>query len=258
MREPDLVFLHGQAVARCTHDIDKHFEGYQTLQYMDGGAVELSVGARRFVLEGRWFWSAWPGPRVAFHAAAGHRTWSHRWVAFRGPRVGRWTAEGIFPVWPQASPGGGDYGPRFDELLRESRRGDRWGRRRAIHLLEGLLIELAEARAQASAGESWLGRVIESLDAARGDEVDYEALAEGVGMAESTLRRRFKRATGVPPHVYVVQARVAEARRLLGETTTPIKTIARELGYRDVYFFSRQFRRFVGVPPGVYRRSAQG
>ena len=31
-----------------------------------------------------------------------------------------------------------------------------------------------------------------------------------------------------------------------------------DLGYRDVYFFSRQFRVITGVPPAMYRRSRQG
>ena len=61
----------------------------------------------------------------------------------------------------------------------------------------------------------------------------------------------------VPPHEYVLQSRVAEARRLLAEGDDPIKTIAARLGYRDVYFFSRQFKRFTGVPPALFRKSRQ-
>jgi transcriptional regulator GlxA family with amidase domain len=94
--------------------------------------------------------------------------------------------------------------------------------------------------------------------AATGGEGDYAGIARKLGMAESTLRRRFREATGVPPHEYVLQARVNEARRLLGETDHPIKRVAQQLGYRDVYFFSRQFRQFAGVPPALYRKSRQG
>ena len=62
------------------------------------------------------------------------------------------------------------------------------------------------------------------------------------------------------PHEEVdrVVGRIAEARRLLGETDEPIKSIAKRLGYRDVFFFSRQFRSITGVPPAMYRRSRQG
>jgi len=43
----------------------------------------------------------------------------------------------------------------------------------------------------------------------------------------------------------------------LGETNLPIKEIAERLGYNDVYFFSRQFRKQMGVPPAAYRKSRQ-
>ena len=259
MPRAELTFLYGESVPRCTHRIDKHFVGYHTLQYMSGGGVQLSIGGRPFELFGRWFWSAYPGPRIAFHAAPGHRAWRHRYIAFRGLLVQRWTSAGLFPIEPQAAPHGDDYGERFDALLRAAMRTDKWGNLRAIHLLEGIFIDLADARAQMREHPAWLKRAMELLTtAALGGEADYDEIAAMLGMAESTLRRRFRQATGVPPHEFVLQARVNEARRLLGETNDPIKRVAQQLGYRDVYFFSRQFRQFAGVPPALYRKSRQG
>ena len=254
----ELTFLYGESVPKCTHHIDKQFVGYNTLQYMSAGAVEVHVGERQWRLEGKWFWSAYPGPRISFHVADGHKTWRHRYIAFRGPLVERWASDGLFPIEPQPAPRDEDFGDRFDALLAQSMRGDKWSVRRATHLLEGMLIELAEDRARSDAQPAWLRKAIERLAAAAaGGEIDYDAVAAELGMAQSTLRRRFRAAVGVPPHEFVLQARVGEARRLLGETDLPIKLIAQQLGYRDVYFFSRQFRRLAGVPPALYRRSRQ-
>jgi len=256
----ELTFLYGESVPRCTHRINKHFVGYHTLQFMSAGAVELSVGPRIFRMEGRWFWSAYPGPRIAFHAAPPHRTWRHRYIAFRGRLVDRWRDEGLFPIEPRPAPDDEDVAQRFDEMLLRSMRGDRLDYLRAVHLLAGMLIRLAEGRAHAEARPAWLKSAAHKLTAvgACGDATDYDAVAAQLGMAESTLRRRFRAATGMPPHEFVLQARVSEARRLLGETDRPIKSIAQELGYRDVYFFSRQFKKLAGVPPAMYRKSRQG
>lgn len=264
MASTELIFLYGEAVPACTHHIDKQYVGYCTLQYMSAGAVDLWLGSRRHLLEGRWFWSAYPGPRVRFHAAAGRASWDHRYLAFQGPLLKRWEREGLFPVPPRRAPDGVDYGPRFDELLRQSRRTDRRGVRRAIHLLEGILLELADAPAPAAAPPpAWMERatrrIAEWAVEGEGDRrVDYARLAEELRTSESTLRRRFHEATGTSPHGYLLQCRAAEARRLLGETDLPVKAIADRLGYRDVYFFSRQFRQLTGVPPATYRRSRQG
>lgn len=267
MASPDLVFLYGESVPACTHHIDKHYAGYQTLQYMSGGSVELRIGESRHLLGGRAFWSAYPGPRFRFHAAPGHATWAHRYIAFQGRRVRRWEREGLFPVAPRPSPGGADFGPRFDDLLRHARRTDPPGVRRATNLLEGILIELADARAPATPPAPWVARVTAALDQAAvapgrdgivvGPAPGYGTLAAAVGVSESTLRRQFRGATGTSPHAYVLQRRAEEARRLLGETDLPVKAIAARLGYGDVYFFSRQFRQLTGVPPAAYRRSRQ-
>ena len=87
---------------------------------------------------------------------------------------------------------------------------------------------------------------------------DYTRLAAEHAMASSTLRRRFRQAVGTPLHTYRLSRKMAEARRLLAETSLTLQEIADRLTYRDVYYFSRQFAQDVGVPPGRYRRSRQG
>src|SRR4051812_33520237 len=97
----DLIFLHGRATPQCDAIVDKHFDGYYTLQYMDRGAIDLSYDEQAYRLEGEWFWPAYPGPHIKFRAAAGTKTWSHRYVAFRGPAVGRWIADRLLLTEPQ-------------------------------------------------------------------------------------------------------------------------------------------------------------
>ncbi len=252
----DLVFLHGRATPQCDSRVDKHFEGYHTLQYMDRGAVSLSFGERSFRLEGPWFWPAFPGPRIRFAPAAGTSHWSHRYVAFRGAAVGRWIASKLFPTEPQVALAGST--ASFDELLEQTARGGKWGTLRAINLLEQMLIRLAEARQQPSPREAWLDRVMRRIERQAEFTPDYAALAAEADMSLSTLRRRFRAATGLPLHGFAQQCRIARARQLLGDTELPIKQVAERLGYNDVYFFSRQFREASGVPPAAFRRSRQG
>ncbi len=225
---------------------------------MAAGEVELMIGPRSFLLKGANFWSCYPGPRIAFHVASGRKSWAHRYIAFRGPLVERWARDGLFPIEPQPCPARVEFDQRFDQVLSLSRQNDRMSVVRAIHELEGMLIDLAEARLHPEAHPGWLSKLLARLDQPSGEDPRYDELAKEFGMTASTLRRRFRSATGSSPHQYVLQNRIAEARRLLGETDEPIKSIAKRLGYRDVYFFTRQFRSLTGVPPAMYRRSRQG
>lgn len=261
MARRELSFLFGQFIPRCTHSVDKQFEDYYVLQYMHGGGVDLRVGDKHTTMEGRWFWSSYPGPRISFKPSTPHKTWVHRYLAFKGSEVERWTAEGLFPVQPMIAPPerqGEDWAARFDVLLELSRRDDPWGRRRAALELERLLCELAEHRTMPTHEPDWIAAAKSRLVELGLTEVDYDGLAKELGMSPRNFRREFARRTGVPPHRYLLSSRISHAREMLAHTDLPIKQIARELGYGDVFYFTRQFRHLVGVPPGVYRRSREG
>jgi AraC-like DNA-binding protein len=251
-----IQFLFGQFVPQCNHNIDKHFDDYYVLQYMDGGEVDLDIGGQEFELHGRWFWSSYPGPRIRFRAHPVGATWVHRYLAFAGPVVKQWMSGGIFPVPPQHLGPSIDYSERFDELLALSRRSDPWGISRAALLLESILTELAEARAKPQSTPAWLEDSLSRITAL-GSELDYNALATEAGMSARTFRRRFAQIMGSSPQGYAIACRIGHARQMLGATELPIKTIASQLGYSDVFFFSRQFTKFTGISPAAYRRTKE-
>lgn len=257
--DPDLTFLAATCEPNCSIRVDKHLVGYSTIQFMERGGVSLAYDDAEYLLEGAWFWPAHPGPHIKFHAAPGHANWFHRHVGFSGSLVSRWVASGLWLAAPQSAPPGRDYAAFFDELIRQSVRPDRWGRLRAVNLLEQLLLELAEARAQPPrAEESWLPAVLEQLDQPSCFAPDYARIAAAAAMSLSSLRRRFRLATGESMRDHVLQSRLATARTLLAETDLPLKAVSEHLGYDSVYFFARQFRQRVGVTPGLYRKSRHG
>ncbi len=259
MPRPDITFITGQFVPHCCHDIDKHFTDYQTIQYMDQGEVSLRVDQRAYALKGRWFWSAYPGPQIAFRAAEKGGSWVHRYIAFRGAMVSRWMEDGLFPVPPQAAPGGRSAAARFDEVIRLSRLQEPWSAVKAANALEAILIGLAEARATTTAPAGWVTAVTDELAITADDvPIDYEAMSQRFGMSLRSLRRNFRGRLGTSPHQYRIARRVQQAREMLLKTDTPIKEIARSLGYGDVFYFGRQFKRQTGVSPAAFRRSREG
>jgi transcriptional regulator GlxA family with amidase domain len=74
------------------------------------------------------------------------------------------------------------------------------------------------------------------------------------GLAERTFKRRFTLATGMSPLDYVHHLRLEEAKQMLETGDASIESIAAEVGYRDVSFFNRLFRRKVMMSPAQYRR----
>lgn len=253
----DLTFLHGSHGPDCAATVDKAFS-YHTLQYMTRGSVELSYDERQLRLGPGWVWPCHPGPWIRFGVSEPGQTWDHRYVAFRGPRVATWEASGLWPPAPGPVPlaDRDRIAATFDEIIDLAIQPGLLPRLRATHHLEGLLLERAEADRDAErAGPAWLAVVLRRL--AEPGKVDYDELAGELNVSLTTLRRQFREATGQSLHAHHLECRIAHARRLLGESDEPIKLIASRLGYRDLSWFTRQFRQFSGSSPAAYRRSRQ-
>ena len=87
-------------------------------------------------------------------------------------------------------------------------------------------------------------------------KVGVKPLASKMGLSVSQLNRRVKEATGQTTSDYVWNARLQEAKRLLGLfPEIPIFETARSCGFADVAHFSHVFRRKVGMSPTQYIQS---
>jgi transcriptional regulator GlxA family with amidase domain len=74
------------------------------------------------------------------------------------------------------------------------------------------------------------------------------------GLPERTFKRRFQKAVGMSPLEYVHALRLERAKQLLETTDETLEKLAERVGYEDATFFSRLFRRKVGLTPALYRR----
>lgn len=83
-------------------------------------------------------------------------------------------------------------------------------------------------------------------------ELSVEALAAGCGVSDSWLRRLFIARFGVPPKKYILQRRINYACDLLRSGLYSVTQIAELCGCGSVYFFSRQFREYMGLSPTEY------
>lgn len=72
-------------------------------------------------------------------------------------------------------------------------------------------------------------------------------------LRERSFIRRFIKTTGMKPIDYVHAVRLEEAKQMLETTQLIVEAIAEEIGYQDASFFTRLFRRKVGMTPAQYR-----
>jgi AraC family transcriptional regulator, transcriptional activator for feuABC-ybbA operon len=131
-----------------------------------------------------------------------------------------------------------------------------------LYLNEGLariflgLYTHAYMRRPASPAVDAMQSVHEHIHKHYNEALRLPALAKLAGVTPNYLSRRFKHRYGAAPIYYQHRLRIQAASDLLRTTEHPIKRIAEIVGFSDVYFFSRMFKKIQGVPPGAYRRTA--
>ena len=84
-------------------------------------------------------------------------------------------------------------------------------------------------------------------------DISLDELGAVCGVDRFRLTRAFKAAYGLPPHAYLVQLRLAKARRLLARGAQPAE-VAMALGFADQSHMGRWFVRAYGLTPAAYRK----
>ncbi|MBI4780252.1 MAG: AraC family transcriptional regulator [Oscillatoriophycideae cyanobacterium NC_groundwater_1537_Pr4_S-0.65um_50_18] len=94
-------------------------------------------------------------------------------------------------------------------------------------------------------------RVRDYLKAYFADSISLDQLAQIAHLKPLRLLRVFQRETGLPPHAYLVQLRVQQAKLMLSSGKA-IAQVAFETGFTDQSHLNRHFKRLVGMTPGQY------
>lgn len=81
-----------------------------------------------------------------------------------------------------------------------------------------------------------------------------EDLTEVANMSTSTLNRWFKQSTGLSPIEFHIHKRIAKACTLIQERGLSMGQISESCGFKDPNYFSRQFRKVMGMSPKQYQR----
>jgi AraC-like DNA-binding protein len=83
-------------------------------------------------------------------------------------------------------------------------------------------------------------------------------MARHAGLSAVHFSTLFRRQTGMAPVEYFIHLRIRCACRLLDTTTLTVREVGYRVGYEDPYYFSRIFRRLMGLSPRQYRELRMG
>lgn len=100
-----------------------------------------------------------------------------------------------------------------------------------------------------------LRRSIDYIHENYNKDICIPKLAELEHLSASRYYSLFKENTGFSPSEYIIVLRIKRACTLIREEYMTVKEIAAEVGYHDPFYFSRLFKKHMGVSPSEYKKS---
>ncbi|CAM4364534.1 AraC family transcriptional regulator [Paenibacillus macerans] len=219
-----------------------------------GGYYQVDGGEKQEVPAGSWF-CLFPGAEFNYGPHA-DGYWDEYYFTVEGERVGEWLGSWLqHPAQVQKAAIDDSAVNRMEMMFMLLESGVPSNLDRASLLLEAFLYELVAQADQAETGNRgrFVLKVIEDISGSLYARREPEELAARHHISVSTLRRIVHEYTGYPLNEFIHRLKVAEAKNILLNTEMSIKEIGEALGYRDMFYFSRVFKRITGHSPSGYR-----
>ena len=99
--------------------------------------------------------------------------------------------------------------------------------------------------------------IIQHLNDTVGEPVKLQDIADKFSYSLSSIKRIFKQETGLSIIDYQNNNRITQAKRLLENSNASIEEISGSLGFSNACYFSRTFKKRIGISPSAYRKSVK-
>lgn len=125
-----------------------------------------------------------------------------------------------------------------------------------LYGLIGFLIDNAGpvVKQEATIPEYYLMKALDFIDRNYHENISVADIAANVGVSRKTLHTTFSGLTGFSPKDYLIYYRVCKAVDLLRDPNLSIDMISASVGYNDQFYFSKQFKKNVGMTPSECRK----
>lgn len=140
----------------------------------------------------------------------------------------------------------------FDRLFTSYVRADGFRDIENSYTLGNILTCVARLCSRRADGER-LRRSLSYIHANYAGRITVEQLAQLENLSVSRFNALFREAVGKPPMKYIIDLRLQNACSLLSITDMPVGRIGEHVGFSDVHFFSKLFKKHIGMTPSEYR-----
>jgi AraC-like DNA-binding protein len=96
------------------------------------------------------------------------------------------------------------------------------------------------------------------MEASVHEKLELDTLAKEVNLSKFHFIKKYRELTGSTPVNHFIHLKIKRACDLLDITNKSINEISYAIGYEDAYYFSRIFKKVMGISPSQYRNTRLG
>jgi len=190
--------------------------------------------------------------------------WKEHWVSFNGQQPGKFMDHGLFsPERAVLDIGLSEEIINLYQQIMERIESEKIGYKEIIAALTYQIMALIHS---VEKSKKFIGKEMETLiyksRILMADRIDrkikFEELAFELGVGYSWFRRMFRQYTSLAPAQYFLQLKLNKAKDLLVSTSLPVKEIAIMTGFDSQFYFSKFFKRRMGMSPQQLREYSRG
>ncbi|TVY09031.1 helix-turn-helix domain-containing protein [Paenibacillus cremeus] len=255
---PSLSILSvGHLPSRTLYREQAKFQHFAVVYIADGaGTYRVNHGETQQVRRGSLFFF-YPDAVFDYGPQPGG-SWDEYYFTIEGPRIGEWLRSWLIePDRVKDVEIDDAQQSKIDRIFHLMDSGHPNNMDRAALLLESLLYEfmLSSGALPNTIKTDHVTKLMEDLSGSIYGHFDAQKLCKRHHISFSTLRRITQKYSGYPLNEYIHRMKIAEAKNILLNTETSVKELADALGFKDVFYFSRLFKKYVGVSPLNFRKS---
>ena len=94
-----------------------------------------------------------------------------------------------------------------------------------------------------------VNEIVERMKSMPAGDYSLEALSREAALSTVAFNDAFKRATGLPPHAFLLDVRVKAAARDLEDVSLSVADVAKRYKFSSPQHFATAYKRIMGVPP---------
>lgn len=250
--------VYSCGVQRCAsrHSWGPAVRDHFLIHYIMSGCGSFTSGAKTYHLgQGDGFLVV--PSQIISYSADRNNPWEYCWVGFNGADAKRLMEQtGLLerePVFHY------DRDSSFQDLLLDICNDSGSSPSEEARMESGLLRFLAALMEQFGKsaephrnGFEYVQKAIKFISYNYSSDISVRNVAESAGISRSHLYRLFMQHISIPPNEYLMRYRISKAVTLLENGGLTVGEAAYSTGFSDQLYFSRVFKKYMGIPPSKY------